>query len=106
MTALVFSAVVSCGCSYNVYYVNIALGCFFLAQGLPVAVVGGSQLFCSVRCRKLFATTMERSVMRIAMCLQKPDAKNVTEKNNRREGSGTACKFVRAMAFASCVGCG
>jgi hypothetical protein len=39
------------------------------------------------------------------MCCKWVDTKSVihfTEKNNRRDGRGTACKYVRAMAFASC----
>lgn len=52
-------------CSYNVYYVNIALGGFFW------------RIFLFVRVGKLFATAVKRSVMRIAMCLQKGGVQKV-----------------------------
>ena len=98
MTALAFLFCL-CGCSYNVYYVNIAWGCFFLAQGLPVVVVGGSPFFCSVCRGSSLQPQCSFSGMRIAMCCKSVAAKNVTEKNNRRAGSGSSKKDPKATVF-------
>ena len=69
------------------HYVNVALGCFFLAQVGTVVVVGVPYVFLLLRAGKALShRRYEDGFVPYVRWV----AKSVTEKNNRRVGSAEA----------------
>ena len=69
------------------HYVNVALGCFFLAQVGTVVVVGVPYVFLLLRVGKALSHRRNEDGF---VPYVRWVAKSVTEKNNRRDGCGEA----------------